>query len=337
MEGGVVVDLRPNVKKLRPHLVILGAGASCAALPNGDKNGNKLPVMNGFMDTIGISHLIKNIPLETKSNNFEDIYSELYTKPEFKEILDLLESTVYNYFSGLELPDYPTIYDYLVLSLREKDAIATFNWDPLLLQAYQRASRITKKLPKLIFLHGNVMVGICKEHKRAGLIFACCPVCGRKFDKVKLLYPIKEKNYEEDLFIKDQWNAVKYFLKNAFAVTIFGYGAPKSDASAISLFKEAWGNVEERILEEIEIIDIKDDEELRETWSDFIHTHHYKTYNSFFDSMLAKVPRRTIEYLYETLLMANFVDTHEVPQGNVSFRDLELFYNDLLKFENESN
>jgi hypothetical protein len=67
MEGGVVVDLRPNVKKLRPHLVILGAGASYATLPNRDKNGNKLPIMNGFMDTIGISHLFLIYPQMMKT------------------------------------------------------------------------------------------------------------------------------------------------------------------------------------------------------------------------------------------------------------------------------
>jgi hypothetical protein len=63
----VVVDLRPNVKKLRPHLVILGAGASYATLPNRDKNGNKLPIMNGFMDTIGISHLFLIYPQMMKT------------------------------------------------------------------------------------------------------------------------------------------------------------------------------------------------------------------------------------------------------------------------------
>ena len=28
--------------KNRPHVVILGAGASCAAIPNGDKNGKRI-------------------------------------------------------------------------------------------------------------------------------------------------------------------------------------------------------------------------------------------------------------------------------------------------------
>ena len=32
-----------NDRNESPHVVILGAGASLAALPNGDKNGHQLP------------------------------------------------------------------------------------------------------------------------------------------------------------------------------------------------------------------------------------------------------------------------------------------------------
>lgn len=35
-----------ELMKKRPHVVILGAGASCAAIPNGDKNGKKISAMN---------------------------------------------------------------------------------------------------------------------------------------------------------------------------------------------------------------------------------------------------------------------------------------------------
>ena len=42
-----------NMKK-RPHVVILGAGASCAAIPNGDKNGKKISAMSGFIDKLGL-------------------------------------------------------------------------------------------------------------------------------------------------------------------------------------------------------------------------------------------------------------------------------------------
>ena len=41
-----------------------------------------------------------------------------------------------DYFSSLALPEHPSIYDYLVLGLRPKDVIATFNWDPFLMLAH---------------------------------------------------------------------------------------------------------------------------------------------------------------------------------------------------------
>lgn len=53
---------------------MLGAGASCAALPKGDKYGKKISAMNGFLDTLGLSEIIRKIELQTESDNLEDIY-----------------------------------------------------------------------------------------------------------------------------------------------------------------------------------------------------------------------------------------------------------------------
>lgn len=64
--------------------------------------------------------------------------------------------------SSYELPDSPTIYDFLVLSLTEKDLIVTFNWDPLLVQAICRVQRYTSNIPQVAFLHGNVAVVFVK-------------------------------------------------------------------------------------------------------------------------------------------------------------------------------
>jgi hypothetical protein len=59
--------------------------------------------------------------------------SELTVDPGKTTILERLERAVFDYFSSLQLPDEPTLYDHLVLSLRPKDVIATFNWDPFLI------------------------------------------------------------------------------------------------------------------------------------------------------------------------------------------------------------
>jgi len=72
-----------------------------------------------------------------------------------------LEKRVYSCFKSLKIPSEPTVYDYLLISLRKKDLIATFNWDDLLLQARKCVSVITNDIPALYFLHGNVDVGYC--------------------------------------------------------------------------------------------------------------------------------------------------------------------------------
>lgn len=55
--------------KSRPHVVLLGAGASCAAIPNGDKNGRKISAMNGFIKKLGLTDI-----LYAASYEFETTY-----------------------------------------------------------------------------------------------------------------------------------------------------------------------------------------------------------------------------------------------------------------------
>jgi len=319
--------------KNRPHVVILGAGASVAAIPNGDANGKKISVMNDFFQKTNTEYLLDGIALKTKSRNLEDIYSEIYERPELKDTCLKLEKAIYDYFSDLQIPEEPTIYDFLILSLRKKDIIATFNWDPLLLQAYQRVSRITNDLPDLSFLHGNVLVGICEEHKMGGYIYNRCSYCGKPLKPIKLLYPIKKKNYNSDLYLRDSWNVLKQYLKYAYVITLFGYGAPPSDVEAISMLKEAWGDTEKRNLEQTEIIDIKSEDELAETWKPFIYSHHYEIHNSFFDSALASFPRRTCECLFDNLMNCKFLDGENGFKSGMNWNDIKVFLRPILEDE----
>lgn len=297
----------------KPHLVILGAGASLASLPNGDKNGKKLPLMNNFIETLGLQELLDTVSIKFGTNNFEEIYSQLYSDPSTQALRDELETKIYNYFNGLELPDTPTIYDHLLLSLRDKDFIATFNWDPFLVQAYRRNGKYFK-LPKLLFLHGNVSVGYCPNGHIMGNNGDKCSQCGEMLIPTKLLYPIGEKNYQLDEFISRQWVTLQDLLSQTFMITIFGYGAPVSDASAIELMKSAWGDVEDRVLEETEIIDIRNEDELRELWDPFIHTHHYRVENNFYDSWIANHPRRTGEAYWNQFIEAKFIENNPLPK-----------------------
>lgn len=191
-----------DVKMRRPHVVILGAGASRQACLAGDKSGRVLPLMNDFVDVLNLRTLFETWRVDP-DQNFEKLFSGLHKKGEDKKLAEI-ENRIERYFTGLELPDAPNLYDHLVLSLRETDVIATFNWDPLLLQAYRRSQSAGIRLPRLAFLHGNVAVGYCNEHRVSGLAGGKCRTCGREYQRTPLLYPIEQKDYSKDYFIANE-------------------------------------------------------------------------------------------------------------------------------------
>lgn len=143
----------------RSHVVLLGSGASVAVLnefDGTDKNGKRTSVMNNFIQEIGFDDIFKEYNYMPTSTNLEDIYSDLYENPEFVELRMKLDVAIENYYFDMVTPDEPTIYDMLILSLMHKDCIATFNWYPLLVQAYLRVKKITDDLPQIFYLHGNI-------------------------------------------------------------------------------------------------------------------------------------------------------------------------------------
>lgn len=320
-----------------PHVVILGAGASLATCPNhnGDKNGKQLPVMKNFVRTLSLSGILKKAGVDLRKQNFEEIYDQLTKNEKHFEVRRELEDAIYNYFRSMRLPEYPTIYDHLILSLRDKDVIATFNWDPLLTQAYKRSPKKFKK-PRLLFLHGNVTIGYCEKDNLVGVNGFCCSQCGVKLTPSTLLYPIREKNYHHDGFISGEWKELVYAIKHAFWITIFGYGAPKSDVSAVELLKEGWGDKVNRSMEQVEIIDKKPEKELRSTWNPFIHTHHYEVHNNFYDSWIANHPRRTGEAYLNQYYWGKIIEDNPIPK-EVGFPELWEWYDKFRKVEVKHN
>ena len=123
-----VPTLEPRIG--RPHVVILGAGASRAALPQGDGRGRPLPLLTDLVDVLSLRPLLTRHGLSAEAQDFEPLYSSLVEGGQYTDLLAELDGRVRDYFSSLELPASPTLYDHLVLSLRPKDVIATFNWDP---------------------------------------------------------------------------------------------------------------------------------------------------------------------------------------------------------------
>ena len=303
-----------QVKMQHPHVVIVGAGASRAAFPEGERCGRRLPLMCDFAEIVPVQGILEGAGLDWQGRNFEDVYAELAEDPNRKSVRLELERAVYEYFASLGLPDTPTIYDHLVLSLRNKDVIATFNWDPFLIQAFRRNSRAVASLPRLLFLHGNVLAGHCLKDEVLGVSGNRCSQCGKPFEPSRLLYPVANKSYRSDPMIASTWHEIEIHLRSAFMVTVFGYGAPASDAAAIELLSTAWGRPEDRYMEQVEIIDIKPEDELGEAWDRFINTHHYEVHTDFYESWIATHPRRTGEAYLNQYIDACFIEENAIPK-----------------------
>lgn len=323
-----------TVKNGYRHVVILGAGASKAScIDNPEKNNKGLPLMNDLPKVIDLKEELSDLPDYLKNENFETIFSELFIKEGNSERLKSIEEKLYTYFENLELPDTPTIYDNLVLSLRNKDVIATFNWDPFLWQAYMRSMKVTKNLPNLLFLHGNVAIGVCEESKTFGPNGYLSLKSKQSFLPTKLLYPVGQKNYTADTFIESQWKALSNVLETTARLTIFGYSAPISDLEAINMMKKAWGDPKtDKQFTQVEIIDIQTEEQILKSWDSFIHSHHYETTDNFFKSSIMRFPRRTGEVFHSNYLEGMFYEENYPPKFK-SLEKLYEWYEDLISNE----
>lgn len=320
----------------KPHVLLLGAGASRAALPDGDKNGRPIPLLRDVAAQLNLEAYFPKKLQKLAKEDFESAYSKLIDLGQNKTVEEL-NSKIRGYFLQLELPDEPNLYDVINLSLRDKDAIFTFNWDPFLLQSRIRLASlgITTKFPKLFFLHGNVMVGFCEKDATSGLVGRNCSRCGEPFVPSQLLFPVEHKDYQSDPFIRNEWDAANHYLKGCFMFTAFGYSAPTTDKEAIELLKNGWGDAEERSMEQTEIINRPgaDKDKLRETWDPFIHTHHYDILESFYESFIAKHPRRSIEAYWNQYWEAKFISNNKVPEKFDTFGDLAKWFKPLVDAE----
>jgi hypothetical protein len=280
--------------------------------------------MNSLVSVLGLEALLEKHGIRGPFENFEAVYASLCSDPEHADVRAELEDQVYAYFSRLALPDEPTLYDHLILSLRGKDVIFTFNWDPLLSHAYGRNKEVlgAAHVPSIWFLHGSVAAAKCAKHPRSvGTPKTRCPDCGELLVRSSLLFPIEQKDYTADRFIADEWEAIDAALREAFAFTVFGYSAPTSDVDAIRILRAAWTSNRLRDLVETEIIDIKTDAELDATWRPFVFSHHRTFWRALYDSSIGGNPRRTCEAFAKRLVDGKWVHPDPLPRGG-SFPEL---------------
>ena len=317
-------------KNMRPHVVILGAGASVAAFPHGDATGKKLPTMDNLVEFVGLRPILEDSGVDHRQN-FEELYSQLHEKEPTSPLLKTIESTIRNYFEEFQFPEKPNLYDHLVLSLRPKDIVATFNWDPFLYDAWER-HRYAMPLPDIVHLHGNVRIACCIEHQVQGENGRYCPHCDKKLTPSRLLYPVATKNYADDPFINSEWKMIESSLRSAFTLTIFGYGAPETDKEAFELMTKAWKGKSPRELETMEIIDTKEKQALVERWKPFIPTFHCMHSKDFYKSGIAHFPRRSCEGLYVPTVLGKFAEPYPLPK-EIKFKELMSWLEPLIEAE----
>ena len=293
--------------------------------------------MHNLVNVVGLEPLIETASAELHNdNNFEEIYSKLKMISKYRELVKEIEKGIDAYFSSLRISAEATKYDFLVLSLRKKDAIFTFNWDPFLFDAYKRNAHIAS-LPAIFFLHGNVRIGICPHHPEvSGERHGLCSFCSNGLKDVPLLYPIGKKDYSNHDYIRRSWEAARYFFEEAFVLTIFGYGAPVSDADAVDLLRSGWMGRSDRKIEHVEIVDVVSSSVLYERWRSFTPTGHLKPICSIWDSWIMMHPRRSVESLMQPVYYGEPAETFPLVQSERLHRVHEQIL-DIAAWETESD
>jgi hypothetical protein len=88
-----------DVRMQKPHFVLLGAGDSKAALPDGDKNGRAVPLLREVSEELSLVDLFPGDLCDLALDDFEAAYSEMVDRG--APVVDELNDAVGNYFAGL--------------------------------------------------------------------------------------------------------------------------------------------------------------------------------------------------------------------------------------------
>jgi len=331
------LEINSNING-RPIVVLLGAGASKAACPVGDRHGRPVPVMNELIDAVGLRPMLEEQNISFDSPDFEAVYGDLAAAPANAGLIERIDQRVFEYFASLELPEQPTVYDHLLVSLRPKDYIITFNWDPLICQAIARI-RWRAGAPKVLCLHGNVALAYCFCYNPFAI--GCrgdrCPQCGGDLGPSSLLFP-SLKDYESEP-VRSLWAAARQKLRDAALFTVFGYSAPVSDAAAIDLVRSAWDNAAKRVIADTDVIDIKamnpdSRKQLESQWEPFIHNQYANFMADFWTSRIARSPRRTVEAMIASQLDIEYLEECTLP-NETDWDGFWEFYGPLIAREHE--
>ncbi len=274
--------------------------------------------------------------------DFEAAYSQAIGDPALADLALQMEAKAQSYFGGLRLPERPTIYDYLLRSLRPQDIIATFNWDPLLEQALERFPRdCDDEAPCRAYLHGSVAMNQCDVCSRLFSWTTTCPRCGSSSSPQPLLYPVGTKDYAATPGLLEAWENLEVGLNNAYIVTIFGYSGPATDREAVRLFSERWHASRRATMGDIAFVNTCDKAAIEISWRDLVANRddgrvHWDLYPNYAKTRLARYPRRSVEESFQrNFMMERWTPT---PFPDCDHLDqLDDFYRRLLAAERDES
>jgi hypothetical protein len=137
-----------------------------------------------------------------------------------------------------------------------------------------------------------------------------CNECKELLQPTKLLYPVKQKNYQADEFIHGEWENLRLHIQHAYLVSVFGYSAPVTDVEAKKLMLEVWKKNTTKSLGALNIIDVKSETEVKENWKDF-EAWSMSVGESVWNTYLFIHPRRSCDaFAMATLQQSPWADNH---------------------------
>ena len=121
--------------------------------------------------------------------------------------------------------------------LRQKDVVATFNWDPFLIQA-KRRNPMLSGTDHNYFSCTASSGPFCETDSCAGPVGSACERCGTTVPS-RLLYPIKEKDYDSDPMIAVNWKGSRRFGSHSSSPCLGTAHRPRT-SRRFGCLKKAW-------------------------------------------------------------------------------------------------
>lgn len=83
-----------DVRQARPHLVLVGAGASRAAVPDGERSGRRLPLMADFLEIVPVAPIPQKNGIDWRGKSSEELNSLISENAEHNALLTRIEQAV---------------------------------------------------------------------------------------------------------------------------------------------------------------------------------------------------------------------------------------------------